>query len=118
VTEKALYDPEAPPDRLGGAGGGFSIRSFWYMDALSWTGRLDGARIAFQKMLTDANHVGFYAEEIGLTDEHGSTSSRVHRSAPDHRRCQPSMRPSAAENSRLSEAASSELGSAGDERHR
>jgi GH15 family glucan-1,4-alpha-glucosidase len=32
-------------------------------------GRLDEARIAFEKMLTYANHLGLYAEEIGPTGE-------------------------------------------------
>ena len=32
-------------------------------------GRLDEARLAFEKMLTYANHLGLYAEEIGHTGE-------------------------------------------------
>jgi hypothetical protein len=32
-------------------------------------GRLDEARLAFEKMLTYANLVGLYSEEIGLTGE-------------------------------------------------
>ena len=31
--------------------------------------RLDDARLAFEKMLTYANHVGLYSEEIGPTGE-------------------------------------------------
>ena len=30
---------------------------------------MDEARLAFEKMLTYANHLGLYAEEIGLTGE-------------------------------------------------
>jgi GH15 family glucan-1,4-alpha-glucosidase len=32
-------------------------------------GRVDDARHAFEKMLTYANHVGLYSEEIALTGE-------------------------------------------------
>ncbi|WP_406404393.1 glycoside hydrolase family 15 protein [Streptomyces sp. NBC_00879] len=63
------YDPEASPDGLRGAEGTFSICSFWYVESLARAGRLEEARLAFEKMLTYANHVGLYAEEIGLTGE-------------------------------------------------
>ena len=39
------------------------------MKALTRAGRLDEARIAFEKMLTYANHLGLYSEEIGPTGE-------------------------------------------------
>ena len=39
------------------------------MEALARAGRLDQARLAFEKMLTYANHVGLYSEEIGPTGE-------------------------------------------------
>ncbi|WP_377268056.1 glycoside hydrolase family 15 protein [Peterkaempfera sp. SMS 1(5)a] len=63
------YDPEASPDGLRGSEGTFSICSFWYVEALARAGRLDEARLSFEKMLTYANHLGLYAEEIGLTGE-------------------------------------------------
>ena len=63
------YDPEASPDGLRGQEGTFSVCSFWYVEALTRAGRLDEARIAFEKMLTYANHVGLYAEQIGQTGE-------------------------------------------------
>ncbi len=63
------YDPEASPDGLRGEEGTFSICSFWYVEALTRAGRLDEARLAFEKMLTYANHLGLYAEEIGHTGE-------------------------------------------------
>ncbi|MBF9069855.1 glycoside hydrolase family 15 protein [Streptacidiphilus fuscans] len=63
------YDPEASPDGVRGAEGTFSICSFWYVEALTRAGRLEEARLAFEKMLTYANHVGLYAEEIGRTGE-------------------------------------------------
>jgi pentatricopeptide repeat protein len=39
------------------------------VEALARAGRLDEARLAFEKMLTYASHVGLYSEEIGLTGE-------------------------------------------------
>lgn len=61
------YDPEASPDGLRGQEGTFTVCSFWYVEALTRAGRLDEARIAFEKMLTYANHLGLYAEQIGQT---------------------------------------------------
>jgi len=63
------YDPQASPDGVRGEEGTFSICSFWYVEALTRAGRLDEARLAFEKMLTYANHLGLYAEEIGRTGE-------------------------------------------------
>jgi GH15 family glucan-1,4-alpha-glucosidase len=63
------YDPEASPDGLDGHEGTFSICSFWYVEALTRSGRLEEARLAFEKMLTYANHAGLYAEEIGPSGE-------------------------------------------------
>ena len=39
-------------------------RSFWYVGALARAGYLEEARLAFEKMLTHANHVGLYAGQI------------------------------------------------------
>ncbi|MGX1854238.1 glycoside hydrolase family 15 protein [Streptomyces sp. NBC_01456] len=63
------YDPSNSPDGLRGEEGTFSICSFWYVEALSRAGRVDEARLAFEKMLTYGNHLGLYAEEIGHTGE-------------------------------------------------
>ncbi|SOE15936.1 Glucoamylase (glucan-1,4-alpha-glucosidase), GH15 family [Streptomyces sp. 2323.1] len=63
------YDPRHSPDGLRGEEGTFSICSFWYVEALSRAGRVDEARLAFEKMLTYGNHLGLYAEEIGHTGE-------------------------------------------------
>ena len=57
------------PDGLEGEEGTFSICTFWYVEALARAGRVDEARLAFEKMLTYANHLGLYSEEIGLTGE-------------------------------------------------
>jgi GH15 family glucan-1,4-alpha-glucosidase len=63
------YDPSASPDGLRGHEGTFSIATYWYVDALARSGRLEEARLTFEKMATYANHVGLFAEQIGLTGE-------------------------------------------------
>jgi GH15 family glucan-1,4-alpha-glucosidase len=63
------YNPVAAPDGLEGDEGTFSMCSFWYVEALAGAGRVDEARLAFEKMLTYANHLGLYAEEIGASGE-------------------------------------------------
>jgi GH15 family glucan-1,4-alpha-glucosidase len=63
------YDPSASPDGLQGSEGTFSMCTFWYVDALARSGRLDDARLTFEKMQTYSNHLGLYSEEIGPTGE-------------------------------------------------
>ncbi|MBC7304340.1 MAG: glycoside hydrolase family 15 protein [Nocardia sp.] len=63
------YDPEASPDGLRGTEGTFNLCSFHYVEALARSGRPQQARYAFDKMLTYANHVGLFAEEIGPSGE-------------------------------------------------
>ena len=71
VTDSLVhrYDPSASPDGLRGSEGTFNLCTFLYVDALARAGRLDQARYAFDKMLTYANHVGLFGEEIGPTGE-------------------------------------------------
>jgi GH15 family glucan-1,4-alpha-glucosidase len=71
VTDSLVYryDPDASPDGLRGSEGTFSLCTFTYSDALARAGRVDDARLVFEKMLTYANHVGLYSEEIALTGE-------------------------------------------------
>jgi GH15 family glucan-1,4-alpha-glucosidase len=63
------YNPSASPDGLRGQEGTFSLCTFWYVDALARSGRLEEAQLTFEKMHTYANHVGLYSEEIGVTGE-------------------------------------------------
>lgn len=63
------YDPAASPDGLSGSEGTFNLCTFLYVEALARAGRVDQARYAFDKMLTYANHVGLFAEEIGPSGE-------------------------------------------------
>jgi GH15 family glucan-1,4-alpha-glucosidase len=71
VTDSLVYryNPDASPDGLRGSEGTFSLCTFQYVDALARAGQIQKARIAFDKMLTYANHVGLYSEEIALTGE-------------------------------------------------
>ncbi len=63
------YNPSASPDGLAGDEGTFSLCTFWYVDALARAGRLEEARLVFEKMFTYANHLGLFSEEIGSTGE-------------------------------------------------
>jgi GH15 family glucan-1,4-alpha-glucosidase len=63
------YDAGRTDDGVPGDEGTFSLCSFWYVEALTRTGRLGEARLALEKMFTYANHVGLYAEQVGLTGD-------------------------------------------------
>ncbi|MEU4339247.1 glycoside hydrolase family 15 protein, partial [Micromonospora lupini] len=63
------YDPSASPDGLTGTEGTFSMCTFWYVQALAVSGRLDEARLTFEKMLTYSTPLGLYSEEIALSGE-------------------------------------------------
>jgi len=71
VTDSLVYryNPAASPDGLRGSEGTFSLCTFAYVDALARAGQLDKALVTFEKMLTYANHLGLYSEEIALTGE-------------------------------------------------
>jgi GH15 family glucan-1,4-alpha-glucosidase len=56
-------------DGIADGEGTFSLCSFWYVEALTRAGRLREARMVFEKMLTYANHVGLYAEQVGASGE-------------------------------------------------
>ncbi|PSK67448.1 Trehalase [Micromonospora sp. MH33] len=43
--------------------------TFWYVQALAESGRLDDAQLTFEKMLTYSSQLGLYAEEIAPTGE-------------------------------------------------
>ena len=86
------YNPAASPDGLAGDEGTFSLCTFWYVDALARAGRLDEARLTFEKMHTYANHLGLYSEEIGTTGEQlGNFPQGVQPPGADQRRNQPGL---------------------------
>lgn len=63
-----------PSDGLTGEEGTFNLCSFWLVEALTRAGTVDDrllneARRIFEEMLTYANHLGLYAEEIGDSGE-------------------------------------------------
>ncbi|GAA2184910.1 glycoside hydrolase family 15 protein [Micromonospora lupini] len=63
------YDPVASPDGLRGSEGTFSMCTFWYVEALARSGRLDDALTIFEKMLTYSTGLGLYAEQIAPTGQ-------------------------------------------------
>ncbi len=68
VSDSLVYRYEigkGAGDGLTGSEGTFSMCTFWLVESLARAGRLEEARLIFEKMLTYANHVGLYAEEIG-----------------------------------------------------
>jgi len=73
------YVPSASPDGLRGHEGTFSISTFWYVDALARSGRLEQARLAFEKMFTYANHLGLYAGRSARPGNSWATSPRPSR---------------------------------------
>jgi GH15 family glucan-1,4-alpha-glucosidase len=88
------YDPHASPDGLQGVEGTFSLCSFWYVEALVRAGRLKEARLAFEKMLTYANHLGLYAEQISPHRRAaGQLPAGPYPPGADQRRVQPRPRP-------------------------
>jgi GH15 family glucan-1,4-alpha-glucosidase len=56
---------EAFEDQLEGTEGTFSICSFWYIECISRSGDLQKARFLFEKMLSYANPLGLYSEQLG-----------------------------------------------------
>lgn len=63
------YNVEHTDDGLQGDEGTFNICTFWLVEALTRAGKLDQARLMFEKMLGFANHLGLYAEQTGHSGE-------------------------------------------------
>jgi GH15 family glucan-1,4-alpha-glucosidase len=60
---------KAASDGLDGEEGTFSMCTFWLVEALTKAGRLTEARLIFEKMLSYANHLRLYAEEVSHSGE-------------------------------------------------
>ncbi|HEX2140044.1 MAG TPA: glycoside hydrolase family 15 protein [Woeseiaceae bacterium] len=52
-------------DDFGEPENAFNICTFWYIDALAATGRIEEARELFENMLSCRNHLGLLSEDIG-----------------------------------------------------
>jgi GH15 family glucan-1,4-alpha-glucosidase len=57
-------------DGLPGTEGSFTPCSFWYVECLTRAGELEKARLLFEKLLSYANHLGLYSEELGEDGSH------------------------------------------------
>lgn len=65
------YDTERNRvDGLPGREGSFTACSFWYIECLARSGKLEKAQLLFEKMLGYANHLGLYSEELGSSGQH------------------------------------------------
>ena len=64
------YRPNEKFDGLSGGEGTFSMCTFWYVENLAIAGDITKARLYFEKMLGYANHLGLYAEMLGIQGEH------------------------------------------------
>ena len=63
------YNVAESADGLPGDEGTFNLCTFWLIEALTRAGRVDEARLVFEQMLSHANHLGLYGEEIGPSGE-------------------------------------------------
>jgi GH15 family glucan-1,4-alpha-glucosidase len=55
---------KAARDGLPGTEGFFSICSFWLVEAMARAGQIEAAQLLFEKLLSYANHLGLFSEEI------------------------------------------------------
>jgi GH15 family glucan-1,4-alpha-glucosidase len=63
------YAPHDPKDGLPIGEGTFNVCTLWLIEALTRMGRVPEARWLFEKMLSRANHLGLYSEEMSATGE-------------------------------------------------
>ena len=59
------------PDDFGAPETSFTICTFWYIDALAATGRMDEARELFERVLARRNHLGLLSEDMAFEDGEG-----------------------------------------------
>ncbi len=72
VSDSLVYrysTKDAAADGVDGAEGTFCLCSFWLVEALTRAGRITEARLIFEKMLSYANPVGLYSEQIAPTGD-------------------------------------------------
>ena len=70
-SSDAAQSPDGAPDvdGVGGREGTFTVCTFWYVENLARAGRLHEARLTFEKVLTYANELGLFSEQIGPAGE-------------------------------------------------
>ncbi|WP_019398404.1 glycoside hydrolase family 15 protein [Pseudoxanthomonas sp. GW2] len=59
------------PDDFGAPETSFTICTFWYIDALAATGRMDEARELFERVLARRNHLGLLSEDMAFDSGEG-----------------------------------------------
>lgn len=64
------YKDDSLFDKFRGSEGSFTICSFWYVECLAKSGQAEKAMLYFEKLSGYANHLGLYAEQIGLDGRH------------------------------------------------
>jgi GH15 family glucan-1,4-alpha-glucosidase len=64
LTENGLVYRYLADDGLPGGEGAFGLTTFWMVDALALSGRLDEAREMFEGVARRTNHLGLYSEEF------------------------------------------------------
>jgi GH15 family glucan-1,4-alpha-glucosidase len=64
LEEEGLVYRYRMDDGMPGEEGAFVLCSFWLVDALALSGRLDEARVRFERLAARANHVGLFSEQI------------------------------------------------------
>jgi len=72
VSDSLVYryrSGKAASDGVSGSEGTFCLCSFWLVEAMTRAGRLEEARLTFEKMLSYANPLGLYSEQIAPTGD-------------------------------------------------
>ncbi|MFQ3566695.1 MAG: glycoside hydrolase family 15 protein [Aggregatilineales bacterium] len=71
LTENGLVYRYKADDGLPGKEGAFGLCTFWLVDNLALSGRLDEAHAIFEGMVSRANHLGLFAEQFdAVSGEH------------------------------------------------
>jgi GH15 family glucan-1,4-alpha-glucosidase len=60
---------KAAHDGLPGFEGSFTVCSFWLVEAMARAGYIEEAQLLFEKLLSYANHLGLFSEEISAKGE-------------------------------------------------
>ena len=64
------YRTETDIDGLQGREGSFTACSFWFVEALARSHQVEKAHLLFEKLMSYANPLGLYSEELSATGEH------------------------------------------------